>query len=43
METKCKCGCPYSRHYDDPIHYGEKLGCVDCGVDCKQYEEEEPS
>ena len=43
METKRKCKCPYSRHADDPIHYGEKLGCMDCGPDCRMFEEEEES
>ena len=26
----CVCGCQWSRHYNDPDHHGEKLGCMDC-------------
>ena len=46
QEPRCRCGCPITRHADHPWDAGsknpDKLGCMDCGPDCRAYEEVSP-
>ena len=43
----CRCGCPITRHADHPWDIGsrnpDKAGCMDCGPDCRAYEEVSPN